>query len=674
MNTIIETLVSGKPATIEEHVLRFEQRNMRLLVVICHEPNAPMDWIEDACEQAGFSTLYVAGPVEKSAKLEKFFKALGQRNEVKAFDGIAICAKERSVEQVFQLAPYLPRAIMLLAELPDKTTPIKKDAKKLCENLKAGYVIHDPLSTPLHEMKEVLSSGNITFVKCFGLGQNCLTGLKRMHLLEMIRISALRGELDEQLFYERLRIRKNYPLYRKAIEAVLDAKGQRARMIAFREAFRNRLAQTGSIANAERLQRVAEERLPSNIGSWLGAVDKAAKTRWPSAGGNIWMLDAGPDSLRYMSDRWEGRVIGYEEREGVTLAQTPPLAHGFVAFGGEAQIPRPLSRRFRWHVVDETLDGTGVALAPMAEATIANTRRDITRDTLVTIAAVTQSQPGATPSDTKPEAAPYKSFLARVKQAEQNLRAQGKRFSVERLRLGLLRGALDISETEAARTYFEDATRMAQDLAKITGQTGLPLIVVTQGAGLRNRGDIEALLAEGAFDIRNVGLNCVVATPTYPFPIMDDTQGTLRPEAALLVDELCDLAVTARQSGKWWYCPSLRLTKLSGREILAEFSAMNGLVLDDGQHGFKLEGVGSLPTITRAEVVADRTVRLELSSEPGANAVALSYAWGHRETREGFAANHGGLRDAWEQESALQSGRMLYRFALSGRVPLLRAN
>ena len=62
---------------------------------------------------------------------------------------------------------------------------------------------------------------------------------------------------------------------------------------------------------------------------------------WPRERGNVWMLENRDGVLRYLSDRWNGRVIGFEERNGKTLAQTPPVMRGIIAIGDACGCPAP---------------------------------------------------------------------------------------------------------------------------------------------------------------------------------------------------------------------------------------------------------------------------------------------------------------------------------------------
>jgi len=84
-------------------------------------------------------------------------------------------------------------------------------------------------------------------------------------------------------------------------------------------------------------------------------------------------------------------------------------------------------------------------------------------------------------------------------------------------------------------------------------------------------------------------------------------------------------------------------------------------------------GAENVPRVVDADVIADDTVRLTLDAAPPDHA-NLAYAWGHQNTSNecDHSANHGALRDRWQQPSKALDGMMLHRFALPGRVPLTR--
>lgn len=651
-----------------KHQLTYTQRsNHRLVVNLLLEDQSSV-WVDELCVEADFSQLQITCPADLSGELKTLIDDMLSSHE---FQGVSFCATGTAIEPLLSLAKDVSDAVLVLADPPSGYVLDQTIAQKLAKSAGRIYLIFDPFHDPQASLCSALQKGRLATLKCFGLGASCLAGLARMKILQTNGSAMVMGELGELLFYERFRKRKNFPLYRKGIEEALNAKGQKSRARQFRRIFRDRLAALTPEAEFEALKTRAVQDRPTMPGSWVRGGEEAVTTLWPSAGGNVWMLQRDTGVMRYMSDRWDNRTIGYEERDGVTLAQTSSLALGFVAFGGEAHIARPMPNSLPWHVTDETLQGDCGSMGMVAEAGVATRRMERAGEGMATILAIREQLPGGILDDSLPDAPAYIALLRKVARGRDNLAAWEKSFAIDRLRLGLLRGDQNLAREEAAAHYSVVARQLTSDLAELTGQSALPLVVLTQGCGFRDEGRVEALLAEGAFDIENPGVMAVVATPTYPFPLMEGTPSTLQPDSTLMVDELCDLAVASHQAGHRWYCPSLQLARLKGQEIHAEFSSMDGLVLDDGPHGFRVEGCEAAVSVIRAEVISDRVVRLELSDIPKGDALRLTYAWGHSEPRQGYAANCGSLRDRWQTSSTVLPGQVLFRYGLSGQVPVL---
>ncbi|MTI02785.1 hypothetical protein [Roseibium sp. RKSG952] len=677
---LIAALRTGEEIAIAGYRIALTRRTPNRLVIQFLTENGMPSLTDELCEEDELSQMRVVRTDEAtsiSPELMAFFETLADGLLVDDFSSHTLCAAEDSSHSLVALGNFLPNATHLFVDPPEDLAPVSPGVDRArAANLARTYILYDPFHDPLKGLRQVYDENQATYLKCFGFGASCTPGLRRKKFLKAILPGLLRGELPPDLFYERLRGRKDFPFYRKGIEAALVARGQVERASRFRRAFQNRRSYlTKPELPFEKLVMRAEAERPQKVGAWIRSKPSNPETAWPSGGGNVWMLDVRPDCLRYLSDRWERTTIGFEERDGVTLAQTPPTALGFVGFGGDLHVPRTLARRFRWHVVNEKLDGTGASFGPLSEATLSSERRHESGETLFTNVALSQPQPGITAADADPHAEPYRLLLERVKVACATLKGWEKALVIDRLRLGLLRGDMTISELDAARHYRQTATSLVRDLTQITGQSAEPVIVVTQGGGFKDTGRVEALLSEGRFDLDNPGVKSVVATPSYPWPLMPGTLATPSSVSALMMDELCDLAVQAVQMGKQWFCPSLQIAHLEGREILAEFSSMDGLVLENDAHGFRLDGIAqNLPAIIGAEVISDRHIRLVLEEEPDESELSLAYAWGHvgSEDRENRTANHGALRDRWQADSRAVSGQTLHRYALSGRVPLLR--
>lgn len=526
----------------------------------------------------------------------------------------------------------------------------------------ADIVFFDPFSTQTGQ-----NDGTTLPLKCFASGGDSITALTRMQLHRTVVPAALQGELDAGHFYNLMRKRKDYRFYRMNVEKTLEARGKAHLVNDFRDRFRaRRVAQSREIDD---LQSRAAERRPVAPGAWARLRPDTADR--PSAPGNVWMLQSEPGRLRYLSDRWQGVTMGYVEQDGVTLAETSETAIGIAAFGDGQQVERPLPRRFRWHVVDTQLDGTGPAFGPVAEATLSLEQLHAEHSGLVTAVALGAAQPGITAAEALPGSGQYQALIDRIETACTNLAGWNKALVVDRLRLSLLTGAPATPEADAASHYAAVAQALSQDITTLTTQAGPPTVVIVPQAGLRHDGTSEIALAEARFDLDNPTLTAVIPTPAYPFALMKNMPATHSAESALLMDEICMLALRERQNGRPWHCPQLQLATVTGSTVTTQFSTMDGLVLENEPHGFHLVGENA-PEILNVEVSGATEVTLTLDAPVTEGGLQLAYAWGHRTDRDDstHAANHGALRDHWQHESIAVKGRSLHRFALPARVPL----
>lgn len=667
----IAKLELGETLEVNQLALKFENRGSRRLVIGFFEAGDNARWLDEPCAEAGFSQLRVQSQTAdgfQGTALRTFLTKLAKSDLFKRFPAVSLCgAGSCGAAALACGSAFEDPVIVAFDPVVSRTIPAPK-------NRRSAYLFFDPFSQTHIENVARIKGPHIHRLKCFGLQTGCLNALWRMKILPTLLVAALRDELDPNLFYSLIRRRKDYVFYRKGMETALQDRGQDRRRSQFRAAFRSRRSRAGQEAQFEELKTHAAENHPERPGAWVRAGGAGVENNWPSAGGNIWMLDNSGGRMRYLSDRWEHMTIGYEERAGITLAQTPPVALGVVGFGQGLQVERPLPRRFRWHVTDETLDGTGPALGPLAEATIQSEMLYAKRQTQPSILAISQPQAGTVTQDAAPGAAPYQALLSKVKKACASLGDWDKSLHIDRVRLGLLAGAPQTQETDAASHYSQTATQITKDLSALTGQSAPPFIVVIQSAGFRHDGCSEVILAEGQFDLDNPALTALVPTPAYPWPLMAGTPASPSPEAALIMDELCVLALTERQNGRPWHCPALHRATVSGRVVTAQFSSMDGLHLEEGRpHGFRLETGAATPQIVKVEVISDNEIRLELDSEIVGSGGRLAYAWGHEtsDPHGSHSANHGALRDRWSQPSIALPEQTLYRYALSGRVPLI---
>lgn len=386
--------------------------------------------------------------------------------------------------------------------------------------------------------------------------------------------------------------------------------------------------------------------------------------------GNVWNLRKTDDgALQYLSDQWNGRVFGFEQRDRTTLAQSPEVAIGMVAFGGgSAGVTRPLPQRMRFHMRDENLEVHEWDLAAESHAVAWLNGVDKRHHALSTVIAISEPRASIVEADALPDAPLRQAVARRVAMARAALKPWQKFFHVDRICLSLLEGSPDVSQTVADYHYAAVAKGLQLDICEASGQIAVPKVVVTQSAGTRKRGDFPLILAEGRLHWNHFSLDMIVATPRYPFRLMKGTAATLEPVDAMLVSELESRAVEAVLDGKDWYCPSLEEARISGTQIRARFACMTDLVLDDGPHGFGIDGC-EITDVT----VDGENVTLELSAEPEADAM-LTYAWGATEpSGQGHHANQGSLRDSWSDTSRLRPNQTLYRYALAGAVPLRAA-
>ena len=90
----------------------------------------------------------------------------------------------------------------------------------------------------------------------------------------------------------------------------------------------------------------------------------------PNTLGNVWMLRESERGLEYLSDQYFGRVMGYEDIEHKTLAQTSEIALVTLAIGSGVNSPRHHDEYYDWHVVDHTLQGGSPSYSAASHAII----------------------------------------------------------------------------------------------------------------------------------------------------------------------------------------------------------------------------------------------------------------------------------------------------------------
>jgi len=388
----------------------------------------------------------------------------------------------------------------------------------------------------------------------------------------------------------------------------------------------------------------------------------------PRTRGNVWHLQETSDgALQYLSDQWQGSVMGFEERDGITLAQSSDVAIGMVAFGGgSCGVTRSLPHRWPYHMRDASLSVHEWDLAAESHAFAWLQGQHQKHHALPTVICVSAPVASTLERDALEGSDTRQNILARLAEARSALQPWGKILYVDRLSLSLLEGAPTISQSAADFHYAAVAKNMCLDIARTTGQAGLPTVVVSQSAGTSQNGDSEVILAEGRLHLKHFSLNIVVATPLYPFSVVKGTLGTLGPRDALLVAEIESLAVEANLAGKDWFCPTLEEAWVEAGEVRIRCKTMDGLVIDDeSPHGFAVEN--AQVTSVRIE---DDVVILELDAVPDP-LTTVRYAWGCEPvTKEQHFANHGGLRDNFSTPSRSTPNTTIHRYALANRLPI----
>ncbi|TRD22428.1 hypothetical protein [Palleronia caenipelagi] len=547
---------------------------------------------------------------------------------------------------------------------------VTRDAATTLDRAEAIYVFYDGfLSEDLRHAKR-LQGPNVHQFAAFGLMDDVAVGMRRLGMLDSLIETAMEGGLDRIEVYRGLRARKDLYIYRRNMETHLGDRGKLTLLKAFVQSFKRRKRRL----RAEEAQREAEAKeRAENAGKPLPPPDwRDRGRRWPRTMGNVWSLRQDGDRFTYLSDQYEGRVIGYEERNGVTLAETPPVALAVLDVGHGVSLQRPLPESFGWHVVNEALSGRIASDGARAKAVASQLLLGQQRHAWPTMIALAAAQSGITAADAKPDGTLYTGLLSRLEMARDALAVWDKDLFVDRISLSLLAGAPNTPLDQALQHYADLTATLKQDTARVTGQTSYPRIIVSQSAGSATDGRSEVILAEGQLDVAQPALDIIVATPRYPFRLMEGMPATHDPTEQMLIDEIEALAAAERAENRRWYCPSMRQAWAYGRtEIAVDFAALGDLTLEDGPHGFALEGCENDVGISDVHV-SGHTAFLRLTQPPKGDAIYVTYAWGaRRDTSDGQSANRGSLREIWSRPSLMVPGRVLRRYALSGRIRLM---
>lgn len=178
----------------------------------------------------------------------------------------------------------------------------------------------------------------------------------------------------------------------------------------------------------------------------------------PNTLGNVWMLRESERGLEYLSDQYFGRVMGYEEIEHKTLAQTSEIALVTLAIGSGVNNPRHYNEYYDWHVVDHSLQGGAPSYSAASHAIINAKKCDETNTALNTHFAIDCAKPGITEDHLKPDGDYYKSILQLIEDAKSNANLFGKSLFVDCVKVSVLSGQANL--TSNSEDYLIAASYM----------------------------------------------------------------------------------------------------------------------------------------------------------------------------------------------------------------------
>lgn len=623
---------------------------------------ADLERLRDGGSFAGFDDIALIGACRGGGGLAALsFAPLFPGATVIAFSPLSTADPAR--------APWDPRLISDTPAAPDAYA----DAAETIASAGRTYVFHDPFDALDHRHVARLPADDLIALDQVGMGQDTAIALRRLGVFVSHIELAIAGELMPGPHYQAMRARRQLYIYRRNIEETLRARAQDDRADRFGAAFKrlNRQRKIEAAARAARTAPAPAE--PPPLPPPVRPPTTPAAPR-PRGDVNAWMLRQDGDGLRYLSDRYRGRVMGFHERGDICLADTAPLALAAVSFGQANAQTRPLPEAFDWHIVDETLRPADPASSATAHAIARLSAASDAHRGLPTTLALSAEQAALTSAEAAPDAPLYQDLMARLGAGVARLADWGKTVFVSQVRLNLSSGAEGLTAADTTARYVALAQALTRDIARATGQASLPRFVLSQSAGSTTDGTSEAILAEGRLDIDTPTLGFIVATPSYPFALHPDMPATHSAAAQLLIEEIEALAVAEHEAGRPWYCPAMQEAVLKGRKITVTFGALTPLTLAEGAHGFGLSGAENAPRITHVVQEDDRRFVLTLSAVPKGPATAVTYAWGAQTDtpRPGQSANQGAVREVWSLPSRLQPGATLHRYALSGKVALTR--
>lgn len=385
----------------------------------------------------------------------------------------------------------------------------------------------------------------------------------------------------------------------------------------------------------------------------------------PNTLGNVWMLMTSKRGLEYLSDQYCGRIMGYEEVNRRTLAQTPETALATIAVGSGVNVQRKHVEYYDWHVVDHTLQGFTHAYAAASHAIINARKCDQTYEALHTHFAIDCAKPGTTEDQLRPDGVYYKSILELINEAKSNATMFEKSLFVDCVKLSILSGQSRISCNSADYLIAAFVHELRADICATTGQATFPKFLVSPFNDVCSN----LCLAEGQLDINHPTLGIVVTSPQYWLEKENFEQPTLTNTAQVILDEIQVIALREIQSGRSWFCPSMQRCYLGDENtVRIEFSAMGELVNDGSGHLFKIsENDIDIPIID-VETEGKNVILTYDESQGTPNQVR--YAWGPDFTYQELISS-GKIRDTWGCDSIVVPNLTLRRYALSAHKEIL---
>lgn len=209
----------------------------------------------------------------------------------------------------------------------------------------------------------------------------------------------------------------------------------------------------------------------------------------PATSGNAWQVIDDGTSVRYLSDQYLGRVMGFEERNGMILADTSVVATGILAYGGgTASVSRPVVEDWRYNIRRPDMSHDGGMLGAEAAAAASLSLSRAARRATNTMIALTASVGSPVASDTNVTSSLFTSTMVQVTQAVLSLETWSKTLVVDRVCLSILGGVPDTARLTAENEYASIASALRAQIVSATKQAQPPLIVVSPGSGPRTGG------------------------------------------------------------------------------------------------------------------------------------------------------------------------------------------